>query len=80
MEGNKTRKKFREIFNENSNEELKLLFDIDVKGKKYSKGHTVCIDDELGGVNFHKYRYLDLAVIEDNDTDEIAIVGFYPSS
>jgi hypothetical protein len=76
----KVAKKFKEIFDENSNEELTLLFDVEVKGVRFKKGYTFCSDDELGGVNFHKYRYLDLAVIVKNEGAELEIVGFYPSN
>lgn len=76
----KERKKFREIFQENEKEELTLLFPIEVKGEKFSKDYTFGTDDKLGGVNFHKYRYLDLAVVKEEGSDELKIVGFYPKA
>ncbi|MBP5993897.1 MAG: hypothetical protein KA731_03225 [Candidatus Moranbacteria bacterium] len=72
--------KFREIFRENESEELTLIFPVEVKGKKFDKGHTFCATDELGGVNFHKYRYLDLAVVKEEGNDTIKILGFFPGA
>lgn len=76
----KERKKFRDIFSENENEELTLLFSIDVKGKKFPKGYTFSVGEELNGVNFHKYRYLDLAADKEADSDELKLLGFFPGT
>lgn len=75
----KMRKKFRDIFQENDKEELELLHDVEVKGEKFSKGDKFSLQDELGGVNFHKYRYLDLAVETIDSGKRLRLVGFYPA-
>ncbi len=75
----KERKTFRDIFEENSKEELALLFDVEVKGEKFKKGHKFTASDDLAGVNFHKYRYLDLAVEQDPENGVLKLLGFYPA-
>lgn len=75
----KLRKTFRDIFSEDKNEVLTLVCDVEVKGKNFPKGYTFTPKDELAGVNFHKYRYLDLAVEDIADSDRIRLVGFYPA-
>lgn len=76
----KERRKFREIFSENDNKELTLLFPVEVKGEKFPKGYTFCATDELNGINFHKYRYLDLAAVKEEGNEELKLVGFFPST
>ena len=76
----KERKKFREVFSENSSEELTLLFDIEVKGEKFPKGYKFCKTDKLAGVNFHNYRYLDIAAEKEEGSQELKLVGFYPGT
>jgi hypothetical protein len=72
----KERKKFRDVFKEDKDEKLTLLNDIVVKGERFSKEQIFALDEPIGGVNFHKYRYLDLAV-EVGEGGVLTIVGFY---
>ena len=74
----KERKKFKDIFEEDKNELLTLLLDVKIKGKLFNKNYSFTAKDELAGVNFHKYRYLDLAV-EKGEDEIFEILGFYPA-
>lgn len=70
------RKKFREVFQEDAKtESLSLLFDIKVKGTLYPKGTSFSSPAGLGGVDFHKFRYLDVALEKDGDTWDVK--GFF---
>lgn len=74
----KERKKFRDIFKEDKDETLTLLRDIIVKGEKFTKDQIFALNETIAGVDFHKYRYLDLAVEVGTD-GVLTIVGFYSS-
>ncbi|MDA8611335.1 hypothetical protein N9L18_00520 [Candidatus Pacebacteria bacterium] len=75
----KQKKKFRDIFQEDKDEKLKTIVPVKVKGEDYPKDYIFTANDKLGGINFHKYRYLDLAVIPEESGDRLEIVGFFPA-
>lgn len=72
--------KFQDVFEEDQ-DKLILKINVEVKGESFDKGYSFTENKELNGVNFHKYRYLDLSLlINDNDNKKLPkIVGFYPS-
>lgn len=74
----KEKRKFRDIFKEDKDEKLTLLSNIIVKGEKFTKDQVFALNETIGGVDFHKFRYLDLAV-EVGQDGVLTIVGFYPS-
>ncbi len=70
------RKKFRDVFSENKDDSLTLLIDVRIKKEDFSKGISFTDHDGLAGVDFHKFRYLDLG---GKTTDGVfEILGFYP--
>ncbi len=73
------RKKFRDIFLENPEGDLSLLKDLKVKGVIFKAETSFKAGQGLNNVDFHKFRYLDIA----GKTDEqgvFEILGFYPQS
>ena len=72
------RKKFREIFQENTDGTLTLLYTLKISQidplKEFPKG-TVFGSGGLGGVNFHQFKYLDIGV--ENSNNVLDIQGFY---
>lgn len=71
------KRKFKDVFNEDG-ENLVLLIDANVKGEDFNKDYKFTEEQKLNSVNFHKYRYLDLAVeIEEGVLPKI--MGFYPA-
>ncbi len=71
------RKKFRDIFREEEKECLCLRVDIKVNDQDFKKGTCFDLNQLIAGVNFHKFRYLDLAIDEESGVSKI--VGFYPA-
>ncbi|MFA4845039.1 MAG: hypothetical protein WC654_00570 [Patescibacteria group bacterium] len=69
------RKKFWEIFRENSNGSLTPLRTISVNGVTFNSQVSFGPGVEFAGMNFHRYRNLDIAVEEKDDA--LVIKGFY---
>ena len=69
------RKKFVEIFKEKG-DTLTLLMDVKVKEQSFKKGKSFTDKEGLAGVDFHKFRYLDIAGKETGGVFEIT--GFFP--
>lgn len=71
------RRKFRTIFQESKDENLSLLADVMIKGARFNRGTPFSVSEGLGGIEFHKFRYFDLAVNIHPD-GVLEIMGFYP--
>lgn len=71
------RRKYTKVFKESKDEMLTLLEDIKVNNEEFNKGACFNIGQEIAGVDFHKYRYFDLAVNE-LEGGRLEIVGVYP--
>jgi hypothetical protein len=70
------RKKFMEVFEERSGETLCLQIDIKVGNQTFPRGTCYNVGEKIGGTDFHKFRYLDIAgVVEDDGTFEVR--GFF---
>ena len=69
------RYKFLEIFQENPNGSLTPRRVINVNGITFSPGVTFGSGVAFGGVNFHQYKYFDIAAEEQNGV--LLIKGFY---
>lgn len=70
------RKRFREIFEEDTETEcLKLLVSVKVKDTVFPTGTTFASPQGLGGIDFHTFRYLDVAVEKEGEVYEIK--GFF---
>ncbi len=65
-------KKFGDIFEEDSSKQsLTLLVDVKVRGEVFRKGTSFTSPTGLGGVDFHKFRYLDVGVEKEEDVYRI---------
>jgi len=69
------RKKFRDIFQENPDGTLTLLFNVKIKETEFPLGTKFDEKTGLGGVNFHQFRYLDVAVQQGENA--LTVEGFY---
>jgi len=66
---------FKDIFKENPNGSLTLRKAISVNGVSFDPETSFDADTALGGVDFHQYKYLNIAAEEKNG--ELTIKGFY---
>jgi len=73
------RKKFRDVFKESPEGNLSLLIKVKVKEEVFDKDVSFGSGERLGGVDFHKFRYLDIAGKTDGQ-GVFEILGFYPQS
>ncbi|MBI5793942.1 hypothetical protein HZA87_02540 [Candidatus Uhrbacteria bacterium] len=69
------RKKFWEIFKENPNGSLTPLKTISVNGVEFNSQVSFGPGVNFGGVNFHLFKNLDIAVEEKDHA--LVIKGFY---
>ncbi len=67
--------KFLDVFQENSDGSLTPKRQIRVNGISFDSGVTFQKGVSFGGIDFHLYKYFDLAVNEDNGV--LNITGFY---
>jgi len=72
------RKSFKEVFSEDKKtHSLKLLLKLKIKDKEYPVDTEVTIDEGLNGVDFHQFRYFDVAIEKEDGSDAYTIKGFY---
>lgn len=69
------RQKFLDVFQENSDGSLSPRVRINVNGVEFGPGVTFGQGVVFGGINFHQFKYLDIAT-EDQDGVKV-IKGFY---
>ncbi len=69
------RKKFLEVFRENLDGTLSPLQPINVNGILFGPGVAFGPGVNFGGINFHQYKYLDIAV--ENVGGTLVIKGFF---
>ncbi len=67
---------FLDIFQEHPNGDLSPKETIIVNGLKFGKGVSFTQGLIFGGVDFHNYKYLDIAA-EKNEEGTLIIKGFY---
>jgi len=70
-----SRYKFSEIFQENPDGSISPKKAISVNGVTFAVGVSFGPGITFGGVNFHDYKYLDIAVEEKEDI--LLVKGFY---
>lgn len=69
------RYKFLDIFQENLNGSLSPRVRINVNGIEFGPGIVFGTGVTFGGINFHQYKYWDIAAEEQNGV--LIIKGFY---
>ncbi len=67
---------FSDIFQEVPDGSLKTMSRVDVNGKIFDANYAFEPGTLVGGVNFFKYKNLDIAA-EDGSDDVLVIKGFY---
>ena len=77
-QSNLERKKFKEIFDENENEVLCLKVRLKIAGQTFAQGTFLKKEERLGGIDFHKLRYLDIAVASLDNNTSYELKGFFP--
>lgn len=69
------RYKFLDVFQENPDGSLTPRMRINVNGIEFGPGVSFGSGVVFGGVNFHQYKYLDIAAEEQNGV--LVVKGFY---
>ncbi len=72
------RRKFREVFQEGPDGSLTPLLKLRVKNTIFTPQMTFAKGVGLGGIDFHSFRYLDVALDHEATTDIYEVKGFYP--
>lgn len=72
----KIRKRFLEVFDEDEKEKLTLKLKLRVNGQDYNIGDSFRKDETIGGVDFHIFRYFDIA-LEPLADDVYQVTGVY---
>jgi len=70
-----TRYKFLDIFQENPDGSLSPKRAININGITFDRGVSFSPGVSFGGVDFHRFKYLDVAAEEQNGV--LVVKGFY---
>ncbi|HEY4522158.1 MAG TPA: hypothetical protein VJH91_00780 [Candidatus Paceibacterota bacterium] len=72
------RRKFRELFDESKDGSLTPKTPLEINGVVFSQGVTFQKGVAYGGIDFHLYKYRDIAVQADDMSEgPVKILGFY---